>query len=242
MHSERLGSQAASPTLVFLHHGLGSIAQWRTFPATLCEATGLPGLLLDRIGHGQSAPGGIRPLHYLEDEAVQLAAALHALDAHRVLLVGHSDGATIALLHAACGADPKPLAVVSIAAHLFVEDITRAGIRKAVDNHAILRSRLQRYHGAKTDALFWNWAGTWLSPAFDAWDIRQQMPGVHCPVLALQGVDDEYGTIAQIEAIEAGCSGPVTRALIPDCGHDPHLQNPAATMQAIARWIAALNL
>jgi pimeloyl-ACP methyl ester carboxylesterase len=242
MYSEQIASTASSPTLVFLHHGLGSIAQWKTFPADLCQATGLPGLSLDRDGHGRAGPAAARTSRYLEEEAMRLGEYLRTLGMGRVILVGHSDGATIALLHAASGEAPAPAAVVSIAAHLFVEDVTRKGVRCAVDQHRALRARLRRYHGGKADALFWNWAGAWLSPSFDDWDIRHLMSGVRCPVLALQGSDDEYGTEAQVEAIAAHCAGQVSKRLIPGCGHDPHLQAPEAALRIISGWIAGLNL
>lgn len=181
-------------------------------------------------------------MHYLQEEAARLGDYLRTHGMERVILVGHSDGATIALLHAAYGAAPEPLAVVSIAAHLFVESVTRKGVRSTLDEHVTLRARLRRYHGDKADALFWNWAGTWLSPAFDDWDIRNSMSGVRCPVLALQGVEDEYGTVAQVDAIAEYCAGPVTKSLIPGCGHDPHLQAPEATLQIIHDWIGRLSL
>lgn len=240
MHVERINSSLTSPVLVFLHHGLGSIAQWRTFPAVLCGELELPGLLIDREGHGLSGPAQPRPLRYLEREAELFAQCLADQRLSEVILVGHSDGASIALLHAASNRVPRPVAVVSIAAHLFVEDVTRAGVRIAAANHSNLRSRLRRYHGPKADALFWRWAGTWLAPTFDEWDIRACMCDVRCPVLALQGAGDEYGTVAQVNAIQENCPGPVTPAIIPQCAHEPHFQAPEETLRVIVQWIREL--
>ncbi|MBL8227310.1 MAG: alpha/beta hydrolase [Bryobacterales bacterium] len=240
MHVERIDSRRSSPVLVFLHHGLGSIAQWRTFPAMLCAQVELPALLIDREGHGLSDPAPPRPLRYLESEAERFAQYLAEQQLDEVILVGHSDGASIALLHAASNRAPRPIGVVSMAAHLFVEDVTRAGVRIAAANHSSLRARLRRYHGSKADALFWHWAGAWLAPSFDDWDISARMRDVQCPVLALQGADDEYGTLAQVSAIQENCTGPVTRVILPDCAHEPHLQAPAETLRVIAQWILAL--
>ncbi|MCS7027099.1 MAG: alpha/beta hydrolase [Bryobacteraceae bacterium] len=240
MHVERIGGPADSPLLVFLHHGLGSITQWRDFPAKLCREVGLPGYLIDRPGHGRSEPGPDGELYTLERESERLLSHLAALEAETVIFVGHSDGATIALLAASQESPNSLLGIVSIAAHVFVEDRTRAGIRAAVGDHHRLRDKLRRHHGAKADALFWNWAGKWLSPAFDSWDIRGRLKNIRCPVLALQGTEDEYGTSAQLEAIEQGCAGPVTVALIAGCGHEPHLEAPQETLPRIAAWIRAL--
>ncbi|MBI3682363.1 MAG: alpha/beta hydrolase [Acidobacteria bacterium] len=240
LYVERIPAAAAGPTLVFLHHGLGCVPLWRDFPARLTGATGLPALLYDREGHGRSpALAWPRACGYLEREADVLCHLLHQEHISDFILLGHSDGGSIALLYAALSNARPPRGVISEAAHLFVEDITRAGIRRTVDSYrAGLREKLMRYHGEKTDALFWSWAGLWLAPSFDAFDIRARLGEVRCPVLALQGADDEYGTAAQLEAIAASVSGPVETLLIPSSGHEPHSDAFETAFEAMRTVIA----
>ncbi|MCC6392311.1 MAG: alpha/beta hydrolase [Bryobacterales bacterium] len=226
LYLERIAGRRTRPLLVFLHHGLGCVSLWRDFPTKLVEASGYPALVYDRLGHGRSpALSKPRTPRYLHEEAHVLH---HLLDAEKIqdfVLVGHSDGASIALLYAALWNAPPPRAIISEAAHLFVEDITRAGIRAAVDAYGQgLRERLMRHHGTKTDMLFWNWAGAWLAPSFDAFDIREEARRVRCPVFALQGSEDEYGSAAQLETIRACCQGPVETRFIPGARHEPHQQ------------------
>lgn len=237
-----MAGRRSEPVLVFLHHGLGSVSQWRDFPQRLSQACGVAGLAYDRLGHGRSAGlTGPRTAAYLHDEAALLRDLLQAEGISDCILIGHSDGATIALLYAASpGAHPR--GVISEAAHLFVEDATRAGIRAAVDRYRSgLQEKLLPHHGDKTDSLFWNWAGTWLSPQFDRFDIRRPLHEVRCPVLALQGEQDEFGTVAQLEAIAASVSGPVQTVLLAGCGHQPHQEAPETTFrlmqEAIAAWL-----
>jgi pimeloyl-ACP methyl ester carboxylesterase len=226
---------------VFLHHGLGSVSLWRDFPARLAAATGLPALVYDRCGHGKSPPcEQPRQPDYLHREARVLASLLEVHEARNPILIGHSDGGSIAFLYAALPDVPAPLGIISEAAHLFVEDVTRAGIRATVDSYrAGLRDRLLRHHGGNTDRLFWNWAGGWLSPRFDSFDVREHVAAVRCPVMAIQGLEDEYGTLAQVEAIEGSVNGPVERVLIPGCAHEPHSQAPDATFAAMVRAISS---
>jgi pimeloyl-ACP methyl ester carboxylesterase len=224
---------------VFLHHGLGSVSLWRDFPRQLCAATELPGLLYDRQNHGRSAPATEMPgVDRHQKEALLLTGLLQQHQVRDYILIGHSDGGTIALLCAALPDIIPPRGIISEAAHVFVEDITRAGIRATVDGYRTgLRERLLRHHGPKTDSLFWNWAGGWLSPTFDAWNICDQLGAVRCPVYAMQGAEDEYGTTAQLDAIAAGVSGTVATEIIPACAHEPHQQAPSATLSAMQRAI-----
>lgn len=240
LHTVRHGSGRTGPTLVFLHHGLGSVSLWRDFPAKLGDSLGLPVLIYDRLGYGQSPPhSGQRGVDYLHREAEVLAEMLRTHEIDDSILIGHSDGGSIALLHSAI--DKSPRAIVSIASHLFVEDITRSGIRDTVDSYRTeLRAKLVRHHGAKTDHLFYDWSGRWLSPTFDAFDIRAEMKSVTCPVLALQGANDQYGTVLQLDAIASLCGGPVTKILVPNSAHEPHTQAAAVTFSAILKWISAL--
>ena len=231
---------AAGPTLVFLHEGLGSIALWRDFPTRLCTALGLPGLVYDRWGHGQSEPlDRPRDLRYLHDEAERfLPEVLAEGGVTRPVLIGHSDGGTIALLFAARFPE-VPAAVVTEAAHVFVEDLTVAGIQAAGRAFAEtdLPTRLARYHGDKTESLFRAWHDRWLAPDFRAWNIEAEIAAVTCPVLVLQGEADQYGTPAQVEAIARGVTGPAETALLPGIGHAPHQEAADQVLALIAEFL-----
>jgi pimeloyl-ACP methyl ester carboxylesterase len=234
---------ADGPTLVFLHEGLGCIALWKDFPSRLCARLGLPGLVYDRWGYGQSEPlDRPRTTSYLHDEArLLLPAVLEQVGVTRSVLIGHSDGGTIALLYAA--AFPSaPAAIVTEAAHVFVEDVTLAGIQAAGVAFATtdLPRRLARYHGAKTESIFKAWHDGWRSPEFRAWNIEAELPRIICPTLVLQGVNDEYGTTAQVEAIVRGVSGPARSELLPDCGHAPHHEAGQLTLDLIADFVGRL--
>jgi pimeloyl-ACP methyl ester carboxylesterase len=228
------------PTLVFLHDSLGSIRLWRDFPARLAQALGCHALVYDRRGYGESAAFGPAPrtVRYLEEEALTVPAVLQAAGVGQCVLVGHSDGGTLALLVAA--QEPaRVAAVVTIGAHVFVEDITLAGIRAAQQQFATtdLPQRLARYHGPRTEPLFRAWTDTWLDPAFRAWNMEHYLPRVQCPVLAVQGEEDEYGTPAQVAAIVGQVCGPAQAALLPGLGHTPHRQNPAEVLRLVTGFL-----
>jgi pimeloyl-ACP methyl ester carboxylesterase len=231
----------AAPTLVFLHEGLGCVALWRDFPARLAEATGLGALVYSRAGYGGSDPVPVpRPLRFMHDEALLvLPEALEAMRVRDAILVGHSDGGSIALIHAGGVPGPRVRALILEAPHVFVEDLSVRSIALAADSYrqGDLRARLERHHGANVDVAFWGWNRAWLDPGFRSWNIEEYLSGVHCPVLAIQGEDDEYGTLAQIGAIEAGCGGPVRRLVLPDCGHSPHRAQSDATLLAMADFV-----
>jgi len=233
------GARAAAPTLVFLHEGLGSVALWRDFPAKLAALTGLPGVVYSRWGYGKSDRlGRRREVRYMHDEALEtLPELLDSLGIVNPILIGHSDGASIALIHAGSGRWPVR-ALILEAPHVFVEDVTVASIEQAktVYRTGDLGKRLARYHDDPDDA-FWGWNDIWLDPAFRSWDIAEYLPGVRCPVLAIQGADDEYGTLAQLDAIERGVRGPVERLVLSNCKHSPHRDQEAATLEAMARFI-----
>lgn len=242
LHAEWLhpAGAAPGPVLVFLHEGLGSIAQWKDFPAGLCVRLGLPGFVYERQGFGRSAPlDGPRTPRYLHAEAVEvLPAVLAAAGIADYVLIGHSDGGSIALLHAA--AFPSgPRALVTEAAHVRVEDITLAGIRNAVHawESTDLPAKLARYHGDKTAATFAGWSDIWLSESFREWDIVAELPAIRCPVMALQGADDEYGTPKQLAWIAGAVSGPVDTLLIPKCAHVPHFQARQTVMNALTEFV-----
>ena len=229
-----------APTLVFLHEGLGSIAMWRDFPARLVAATGLPGLVYERWGFGGSEPVTLpRPRDYLSEEAqVALPEVLAACGIERPLPVGHSDGGSIALLYAAAFPN-RPVACITEAAHVFVEHVTLAGIREADEawRTTDLPSRLARYHGDQAEAVFRGWTETWLRADFRDWNMTERLPAITCPLLVMQGADDQYGTETQVAAIVEGSGGPATPLIVPACGHTPHAEQREIVLQAMARFI-----
>jgi len=242
LQPEGLVAEANSATLVFLHESLGCIAQWRDFPQALVESTGLPALVYDRCGFGGSQSLAVpRGLDYQEREVESLHDLLHVCAVTSPLLVGHSDGATLSLLYAATFPE-HPLAVISEAAHLFVEEETLAGIRSAVERwHTTdFRERLMRSQGEHTDRVFSAWTETWMDPAFRNWSIVARMSDVSCPVLALQGEEDEFGTIKQLESISASVGGTCRTRLIPDCGHIPHRETQVEVLAEMTDFITAL--
>ena len=232
-----------APPLVFLHEGLGSLALWSAFPDRLAAATGSSALIYSRYGFGRSEPlHEPRTPDYLEREALDaLPAVLEDRGIERPVLVGHSDGATIALIHAAAGRWPV-CGLVLEAPHVFVEDATIRGIERARAEYDAgrLREKLQPWHEG-VDATFRGWADLWLMPGFRAWNIERMLPGIRCPVLVIQGEQDRYGTAAQLEAIERGAGGPVETMMLANCGHAPHAEQPEIVLAAMTRFIGALR-
>jgi pimeloyl-ACP methyl ester carboxylesterase len=226
------------PALVFLHEGLGSVAMWKDFPARVAHATGCNAVVYSRYGYGRSdAITAHRDVRYMHDEAlVTLPELLDALALERPILVGHSDGASIALIHAA-QSERALTALVAMAPHLFVEDISVASIDAARVAYETteLRSKLARHH-ADVDSAFWGWNRIWLSPQFRSWNIESLLPRVECPVLAIQGEDDEYGTMAQLRSIERHV-GDADIVVLRDCRHSPHRDQPEATIAAITAFV-----
>jgi pimeloyl-ACP methyl ester carboxylesterase len=222
--------------LVFLHEGLGSIAQWRDTPETIARLTGLPAFVYARQGYGQSAPVTVpRPLTYMHDEARRLPRVLAAAGIARPILVGHSDGASIAIIAAGAGhvAAEK---LVLIAPHVFVEDVSVASIARAAEQYPELRPRLAKYH-ADVDGAFWGWNRAWLDPAFRAWNLEAFLPAITVPVLVLQGTADEYGTAAQVLAIARQLGGPCEVELVDGAGHAPFRDAPDRVHARIAAFI-----
>lgn len=236
---------AGRPALVFLHEGLGCVAMWKGFPDRIVAATGCGALVYSRAGYGRSSPVAVpRPLRYMHDEGLDvLPRLLRALTLDRVVLIGHSDGGSIALVHGGGGRAPETAGIVTLAAHVFNEDLCVASIRAAKDAYVAgaLRRRLERFHGDNVDCAFWGWNGAWLDPGFRQWNLEEYLPSIRVPVLAIQGADDQYGSAAQYEAISAGCGGPVEVLVLDQCGHSPHLEQPEATAVAVVRFIRALN-
>jgi pimeloyl-ACP methyl ester carboxylesterase len=232
-------------TLVFLHEGLGCIEMWRDFPQALCDATRCAGLVYDRTGYGGSSPWPDDPgMDYMAIEADEvLPRLLVRLGIEDCVLVGHSDGGTIALNYAA--RDPQALrAVVTLAAHVINEPVCVASIVRAREAFAAgdLRRRLIRYHGDNTDGAFHLWSDAWVAPGFQPMDADGRLPGVVVPVQAIQGEDDEYGSELQLGLIAGKVGGYCETRLVPDCGHSPHLQQPAYVLAEIARFVAPLAL
>ncbi len=236
-----------APTLVFLHEALGSVSQWRDFPARLTARLGAQALIYSRSGHGRSRPlAGPRGDDYLHIEALTVLPALLAhFEIRAPILFGHSDGASIALIHAAAAAVPVH-ALVLEASHAFVEEITLQGIRAAVADWetTTLASKLARYHD-HAPSLFRAWQETWLSDQFRAWTIEPLLPKITCPVLVIQGENDQYGTPEQVSAILRGVTGPAEGHLLPNCGHSPHREQPERVMKLsesfLSRWSVSLG-
>jgi pimeloyl-ACP methyl ester carboxylesterase len=232
--------EEGAPVIVFLHEGLGSRAAWRGFPSRVAEATGAAVLVFSRAGYGESSPRpGPWPTSFMHDEARRLPALLQALDVRRPILFGHSDGASIAILHAADNPDDVR-ALVLEAPHVFVEEETVRSIRSLRDRYATsgFRERWRRTQGAHADETFAAWTEVWLSARFREWSIRDRLVLVRAPTLVLQGVDDAYGTLAQVEAIRQGVVGPVETSILPDCGHAPHRERSEETLDAIQGFLA----
>ena len=232
-------------TLVFLHEGLGSIEMWRDFPQKLCDSTHCTGIVYDRTGYGRSSPWPADPgSRYMEIEADDVLPRLLArLGVEDCVLIGHSDGGTIALNYAA--SDPEPLrAVVTLAAHAINEVVSVDSIRRVRDAFATgdLRQRLIRYHGDNVDGCFRLWSESWLTPGFEPMDANGRLPRVVVPVQTIQGEDDEYGSELQLGIIAGKVSGYCETRLVPDCGHSPHLQQPAYVLSEISRFVAPLAL
>lgn len=229
------GDKGSSP-LVLLHEGLGSVGLWRDFPARLHRLTGRRLIAFSRHGHGRSAPPPQpRTPAFFHDEALDvLPALLRGLEAANPVLVGHSDGASIALIHAA----HEPVAsLVLIAPHVFVEEITLAEIRLARQAFADgdLRDRMARHHD-DPEAAFRGWCDVWLDAEFESWSLDQEVRGVTAPTLLIQGADDPYGTLEQLARIKAGARGHVDCLVVPG-GHSPHLEHPDEVAKAIAAFV-----
>ncbi|WP_233565250.1 alpha/beta fold hydrolase [Aquimarina sp. AD10] len=215
-------------TIIFLHDSLGCIKLWKDFPEKLGLETGLNVLAYDRQGYGESSPFTIheRSTHYLKNEAELLEKLLDQLGLTDVLLFGHSDGGSIAILAAALF--PKRIkGIITEGAHVFVEKETITGIKKAVEayTNTNLKEKLIRYHGNKTDAVFRMWTQTWLSDKFQSWNIESYLSQIQCPSLIIQGEKDEYGTLDQVTSITTNTKGESTSLILPNIGHTPHKEN-----------------
>lgn len=235
----------AAPTIVLLHEGLGALKLWRDFPPSLTQKTGFGVFAWSRAGYGGSDPVPPPwPLDYMTREATEnLPAVLDAIGVRRAILFGHSDGATIAAIHAGTVSDQRVRGLILMAPHFFTEPGGQASIAKTrsafLDGG--LRERLARHH-RNVDATFLGWSGAWLDPAFERdWNVEDALDYIRIPSLAIQGRHDEYGTFAHIEALETRASGPVERVIVEDCRHAPHLEQPEATLTAVKSFLERLS-
>lgn len=229
---------ASGPTLVFLHEGLGSIRQWRDFPQKVARAAGCRALVYDRYGYGKSDV--LREdrvgVEFMHDGALnELPELLENLNIENPILVGHSDGASIALIHAGTY---QVRGVAAMAPHVFIEDICVESIGKAAREFETggLREGLGKYH-RNARKTFHLWADAWLDPEFRQWNIEEYLPRIKCPVLAIQGEADEYGTMAQLDAIARQVGGPCELVKLPDCGHSPHKDQPEKVLNSVVSFI-----
>lgn len=234
-----------APTLVFLHDGLGCTGTWRDVPSALAAATGCGALVYTRAGYGGSDPVPLpRPLDYLQVEGDSvLAEVLDAAGIRQAVLVGHSDGASIALLHASTSrAAPRVRGLLLEAPHVFCERITTEGIERLKEEYQRggLREKLARHHGRNLECAFRGWCDAWLDPAFRSWNIEHRLPGVAVPALVLQGIGDPFGTLRQVDAIERGSGAPVRRLVFERCGHTPHREQRKRTLAAMAGFVRRL--
>ena len=230
-----------APTLVFLHEGLGCVTMWRDFPAKLADATGCGALIYSRLGYGRSDPCQLpRPVRFMHDEGLDVLPQLLVVAGIReCILIGHSDGGSIAIVYAGGTPAPPLRGLITEAAHVFCEALTRQSIRSAKDAflNGDLRAKLKKYHQSNTDCAFWGWNGAWLHPDFVDWNLEEYLPGIRVPMLAIQGEDDEYGTPDQVDAIARQAGAGVQVLMLPDCGHSPHKNQEAATFEAMNSYI-----
>jgi len=240
IYYECIIGDGSKPYLVFLHEGLGCTGMWGDFPARLCERTGCPGLLYDRTGYGRSSQlSAERTIHYMHRYALQELPEVLAksIPGKTYILIGHSDGGSIGLIH---GSERPSLlrGVITEAAHVFVEPESLTGVRRA--DNAFAQGKfggLHKYHGEKTEQIFKAWSQTWLSEWFLSWNIEYLLPSICCPLLVLQGTEDQYGTERQVEAIVAGAVGETKLCMVEGCGHTPHLERQEAVLARMAEFV-----
>ena len=237
-------SPTDAPTMVFLHEGLGSISLWGNFPAELCARLGCGGFVYSRCGHGKSDMlTGPRSTEFMHDEAIDVLPRLvEMFGIKRPILVGHSDGASIALIYAGSGAG-DPYALMLEAPHVFVEDVTVTRIAELRDLYRTtdLRTRLARHHGGNVDALFQYWTDVWLRPEFRAWNIESYLGDVTCPTLVIQGRQDEYGTDRQVNTVRHVLGERCESILLDRCGHAPHIDQRTTVSDLMVRFVRSLE-
>lgn len=234
--------RANAPAIVFLHEGLGAVLMWRDFPQRVADATGCEAVVYSRAGYGHSDPTTLpRTVRYMHDEGERVLPELLArLGIEHPILFGHSDGGSIAIIGAG-GTEIEPSGVIVMAPHIMVEDVAIAGIAAArqVYLNTDLAARLGKYH-ADVDAVFYRWHDIWLSLDFRTWNIEDYVPRIRCPILAIQGEDDEYATMEQIDRI-ARLNTNVDRIKLAHCRHSPHKDQPVAVIDAVTAFVARIT-
>jgi pimeloyl-ACP methyl ester carboxylesterase len=233
----------AAPTIVMLHEGLGCVGLWRSFPDELAAATGAGVFVYSRTGYGRSSPAKLpRGVNFMDEEALDvLPRVLASIGFERGMLFGHSDGASIATIYAGTIQDHRVRGLVLMAPHFFTEEMGLAEIRRARDafTSGVLRDRLKRWH-SDVDGAFRSWSEPWLNPDFTKWDITEALAYIRVPILLVQGTDDDYGTLRQIEAAKEECFCPVETAVLPGVRHSPHRDAPKETLAAAAGFVNRL--
>ena len=239
---ERMPGSRVGPTLVLLHEGLGCVAMWRSFPGLLNAATGLPVFSYSRPGYGRSSSVALpRPLDFHTRDALDLLpCVLDAAAIDECILMGHSDGASIAVIYAGASRDPRLRGLVLLAPHVLTEPKTVMNIAAAKRSFDTtdLRDKLQRYHGDNVDCAFRGWSDAWLDSGFLSWDITTYLHAIDVPLLVVRGDDDAYNTSVHVERITAGVGGQVTRVDLANCGHAPHAEQAWRVLAAVAEFVA----
>ena len=234
----------AAPTIIFLHEGLGSVKMWRDFPQKLANETGCSALVYSRRGYGQSGPADLpRPTRYMHHEGlVVLPELIEKLGVQEHIVLGHSDGGSIALVYAGGAAKPGLLGVITEAAHVFNEQVSHVSIQaaKIAYNTGDLREKLARFHN-DVDNAFRGWNDVWLSDDFWNWNLEEYLPGIKVPLLVIQGEQDQYGTVKQVDAIVSQAGGPAEKLMLPDCAHTPHREAAEPALAAMKTFIARLR-
>jgi len=234
-----------APTIVFLHEGLGCVDMWCDFPERVVQATSCGALVYSRAGYGKSDSITMpRAITFMHDEAITvLPEVLETFQIRETILFGHSDGGSIALIFAGSRKSGRLRALILEAPHVFVETLSIESIIKAKENyeHGSLKTSLERYHGTNVESAFRGWNDVWLNPEFHSWNIESFLPAIDIPVLVIQGANDQYGTLRQVEAIRNSSSGIVQTLVLPECGHSPHRVQPDAVLESVSNFIHQLS-
>lgn len=231
-----------SPTIVFLHEGLGCVEMWRDFPQKVVRSTGFGALVYSRAGYGQSDPVSLpRPTTFMHQEAREvLPVILETFSITDPILFGHSDGGSIALIYAGSAPANSPKALILEAPHVFVEPLSITSIERAKEDFETgsLKAALERYHSDNLECAFRGWNNVWLDPKFLSWNIESFLPNIKSPVLLIQGENDQYGTRRQIDTISEACGGIVRTELLADCGHSPHRDHPPLVLNIVSSFLS----
>lgn len=234
------------PILVFLHEGLGCSEQWKNFPEKLSAELNLTAFMYDRYGYGKSQKiTEERKVDYLESEAAEIMPELFqkvGLENHKKIIFGHSDGGSIAIVYASLFPEDT-LAIITEAAHVFIDEVTKKGLQEAYDLYynTDFREKLRKYHGSNTESMAESWLSLWLQPKMLKWNIEHYISGISCPVLAIQGTEDNFGNYSQLESIHSKSSGKSEILYIPNCGHIPHHQARDIVLEKCITFISKIN-